>query len=547
MAGELERLCRMLEDGDAELRIAVARVLRELKPKDAAVKKALLGALKSENDMLRLYAVEALAATDLEAAVPHLVPHLAGPENLRARVTQLLLGAGAAAAEALRDRLDEKDPKVRQGVLEVLSKLPGVDPVDSLFEGLLDADVEVARRAAGALRQRTEGLQGAEKAKSLKRVAEFLDSSKVKKSKTALAPVLQVVGAYKDPAAAKILLSHVDRKQAPEARTAALLGLAGIPLEGKEASQAAAKLLPLLDEADFNATVKPALDLLWKLPVGKEHADRVLKLLKSPTGPVRHFALKALGGVGSAAAGAALIEALLGTDPRLAETADVSLRSNPDYVPQLVKALDGADLEKQEEVVKAFKAVHILKAFKNVLDKSLVKKFMARTLQMLDKKQSGFQAYFEIVRAAAPALAKDEALDRGRELLKKGKHEEAERVLRLLQRDDLASPEGDLALGIAQLRQQRLDPAGAGRDQGNAIQLFQKLSRKENYSLLKALEKEAGLVTAEGLLYLGFALVERQGAERDLGGAVLKLVARKFAAKEEGKIAKQKIKTQGIG
>ena len=115
-----------------------------------------------------------------------------------------------------------------------------------------------------------------------------------------------------------------------------------------------------------------------------------------------------------------------------------------------------------------------------------------------------------------------------------------------MQRDDLASPEGDLALAISQLRQQRLDPTGAGRDQGNAISLFLKLSRKEGFNLLKQLEKDAALLSPEGLLYLGFAFTERQGADRDLGGAILKLVAKKFGSKEEGKIAKQKLKTQGI-
>ena len=64
--------------------------------------------------------------------------------------------------------------------------------------------------------------------------------------------------------------------------------------------------------------------------------------------------------------------------------------------------------------------------------------------------------------------------------------------------------------------------------------------------LLKQLEKESGLVSPEGLLYLGFAFTERQGADRDLGGAILKLVAKKFGSKDEGKIAKQKLKTQGI-
>ena len=91
MANELERMCKLLDDGDAELQIAVARVLRELKPKDAAVRKALAGSLKSENEMVRLYALEALAAIDLAAALPHVVPMLGGTETVRARAAQILI------------------------------------------------------------------------------------------------------------------------------------------------------------------------------------------------------------------------------------------------------------------------------------------------------------------------------------------------------------------------------------------------------------------------------------------------------------------------
>src|SRR6185436_9951749 len=361
------------------------------------------------------------------------------------------------------------------------------------------------------------------------------------KAKTPLASCLLIVGALRDPSAVKTVLKYLDKKMPPAVRNHALLALFSLPLQGKEASAAAGKLLPLLDEAEFNEIVKPALDILWKLTPGKEHADRLFKLQKSTVGPVRMYAVKALGSIGSSDAGEALIDALFSDDSRLSETADGALRGNPDFVPMLVKALD-----KQEDVAKAFKVVNVLKGFKNVLDKSLVKKFLAKTFQMLDKKESGFQAYFEIVRVAQPELAKEEVVDRGRDLLKKKEFEDAERVLRLVQRDDLSSPDGDLALAIAQLRQQRLDPTSAGRDQGNAIGLFLKLSRKEGFNLLKQLEKESGLVSPEGLLYLGFAFTERQGADRDLGGAILKLVAKKFGAKEEGKIAKQKLKTQGI-
>ena len=143
MANELERICKLLDEGDAELQIAVARVLRELKPKDASVRKSLAGALKSQNEMVRLYALEALAAIDLTTALPYLVPLLGGPEAVRARAAQILSGAGAASAGALRDHLDSKDPQVRKGILEILGKMPGVDTAESLFAGLLDPDLEV--------------------------------------------------------------------------------------------------------------------------------------------------------------------------------------------------------------------------------------------------------------------------------------------------------------------------------------------------------------------------------------------------------------------
>jgi len=541
MPNELERMCRLLDEGDAELQIAVARVLRELKPKDATVRKALAGALKSQNEMVRLYALEALAAIDLPTALPYLVPLLGGPEAVRARASQILIGAGAASAAALRDHLDSKDPQVRKGILDLMGKLPGVDATESLFAGLLDPDLEVVKRAAQAYRTRIESMAAGDKAKALKKILEFMDSKKVQKAKTPLASCLLIVGSLRDASAVKPVLQYLDKKMPPAVRNHALLALFSLPLEGKDASTVVGKLLPLLDESDFNEIVKPALDILWKLPPGKEHGDRLLKLVKSSTPPVRLYAVKGLGAVGSSQAGESLVEALMSDDPRLSEVADGSLRGNPDFVPLLVKALD-----KQEDVGKAFKIVNVLKGFRNVLDKSLVKKCLAKTFQMLDKKESGFQVYFEIVRAAAPELAKKEVVGRGRDLLKKKDFEEAERVLRLVQRDDLASAEGDFALAIAQLRQQRLDPTGAGRDQGNAVGLFLKLSRKEGFNLLKQLEKESGLVSPEALLYLGFAFTERQGADRDLGGAILKLVAKKFGSKEEGKVAKQKLKTQGI-
>src|SRR6185295_17584889 len=268
-----------------------------------------------------LYALEALAEIDLTAALPHVVPMLGGPDAVRARASQILIGAGAAAAGALRDHLDSKDPQVRKGILDLMGKLPGVDATESLFAGLLDPDLEVVKRAAQAYRTRIESMAAGDKAKALKKILEFMDSKKVQKAKTPLASCLLIVGSLRDASAVKPVLQYLDKKMPPAVRNHALLALFSLPLEGKDASTVVGKLLPLLDESDFNEIVKPALDILWKLPPGKEHGDRLLKLVKSSTPPVRLYAVKGLVAVGSSQAGESLVEALMSDDPRLSEVA----------------------------------------------------------------------------------------------------------------------------------------------------------------------------------------------------------------------------------
>jgi len=542
MPGEIEKICALLEDGSAELQCAAARVLGELKPKEPAVRKALVKALKAPNDQVKVYAMDALSKIDPEGSVKELGLLLGAPEPVRKRAMEILSTVGAAGAKALRDHLSADDPQVRKAVVEILGGLKEGDTEDALFAALLDRDLEVVRKAAQAYRQRTESMSAPEQAAALKKILAFLESPRVQKAKTPIASCLLIVGSLKDPSAAKAVLKYVDRKQPPAARNHALVALANLPLEGAPAKAAVAKLLPLLEEDDFSAIVRPTLDVLSKLPAGKEQAERAFKLLKSPHGPVRPYAVRVLGAVGGTKAGAALLEALGGDDPRLVDQASQALRSNPDFAPLLLNALD-----REDDVQAQWKLVNILRAYKNVLDKGSVRKLLGTGLALLGKKQSGFQAYFEVVRAAAPDLLRETLLKKGREFLSKGRLEDAERHLRVLERDDLATPEGEFALAAAQLRLQQLDVAGAGRDRGAALSLFSKLSRREGFPFLKHLEKNAGLVTPEGLLYLGFALVERQGAERDAGAGVLKLVARKYGSKEEGKIARQKLKTQGAG
>lgn len=541
MASELDRISKMLEADTAELQCAAARVLGELKPKDAAVRKALLKALKSTHDSLRLYAAEALAAIDPKGTLPQIVPLLSGPGEARQRISSLLIEHGKEAAKALRDHLGKADAAGRKAILEVMSQLPDVDATETLFAGLLDSDLDVVRKTAQAYRQRISSMPDDERPKALKKVLQFLDSPRVKKSRTPIASTLLIAGTFRDGSAVKPVLPFVDKKMPPAIRNAALLALGSLPIEGPAAKAVPAKLLPLLGESDLNNIVRPALDVLRKIPLEKSELDRVLKLQKSGFPPVRQYAVRAIGSIGGAKASGTLIDALMGDDPSLSDTASHALRTHADYVPAIVKALG-----KEKDPQRVWKLGHILQNYRNVLDKPTVKKFVSTSLEMLGKKQSGFQVYFEIARAASPDALRDAFLKRGRELLAKKKSDDAERHLRLLARDDLATPESDFVLALAQLQTQRKDLGQAGRDRGPSLTLFAKLIRG-GFPVGKQLQKEAKFLSSSDLLYLGFALVERQGTERDAGADVLKFVARKFGSKEDGKVAKQKLKTQGMG
>jgi HEAT repeat protein len=105
---------------------------------------------------------------------------------VRSRASQILIGAGAAAAPALRDHLDSKDPQVRKGILDILGKLPASTRPSRSSRGLLDPDIEVVKKAAQAYRQRIESMAAGDKAKALKKILEFMESKKVQKARPRL-------------------------------------------------------------------------------------------------------------------------------------------------------------------------------------------------------------------------------------------------------------------------------------------------------------------------------------------------------------------------
>jgi HEAT repeat protein len=539
MSPELEKIVKMLEGGGAELQCAAAMVLGELESKDEKVHQALLGALKSENEEVRLYAVEALARTRAREAAPHFIPFLAGSPRLRGRVQQILAELGDDIIPLLQKRIDKASPELRRGLLEVLGQFRQVDLSETLFEALLDKDPEVVRQAAGSLRERFAGLKEDERDAAAKKMTAFLAQPKARKKPESVVAALQILQDLRSPSSVRTYLDFTGTDHPGPVRAAALTALAATGTGGEE-ERVVAKILPLLAEADQADVVSPALQVLSKAKVGKEHAERIRKLQKSPHPAVRLFAIGALGGLGASKAADGLIEGLWNSDARVAEEAATALRSNAAFAKPLVRAL-----EAEEDAGRAWKLANVLRVHREAIDESTVASFLRRCLALHEKRGPAFQVYFEILRSVAPGDLRDAILKRSRELMSRKRVEDADRMLRLLEREDLATGASDYLLAISQLRTLNKDIALAPRDRSKSVLLFSKLIRRGEVPVVKNLEKDAKLLTPLDLLYLGFVLIEREGADREFGAAVLRLLVKKYGSSKEAKTAKAKLKTQG--
>lgn len=496
MPQELEKICSLLNEGSAELQCAAALVLGELKPKDSGVRKALVRALQSGNETVRLYSIEALTKIGAKEAVPHLIPLLGAGPAVKARAMKVITEAGTEVVKELRDRMKGADPEVRKGIAEALGRL---GEEDVLLRALKDPDPAVANSVLA----QADRLKG-----SAKEVHAILKSGKGR------VPCLQILGEIGDP---KWIAPYVDRKHPPEVRAAAFHALGKLGVD----SSILPRLLPVLDE---EGDPRPALEVLERMKIGRADAKKVLKLLEHPKPAVRISAIRALGSLADAAG--PLAEALASPDREVSDAAAAALRSNAAFVPALVKILEERPDWKIADAIRA-----------HTLDAKLRKSLLTRCLGLIEKRQDRHRLFFEILRTVALDELRAALLRRGRDLLSKKKFEDAELFLRLLEPDDLATPESNFALAVARLKQRKSDPA---------LALFGKLVHAE-FPISKALEKDRRLLAAGDLLPVGFRFIERQGAERDFGAGILKFVVKTYGSSHEAKIAKQKLKTQGLG
>jgi HEAT repeat protein len=536
----LAQLCALLRAPDAELQCAAARVLGALKTDDEAPRQALAEALRSGNQMVVAYAVDALASLGGAAALPHLVSAFAAPAAARARAIEAAVGFGAAAAPALREALASKDAAVRRGALEAFGRLECREALDAFLDAVFDPDPEAVRLAVAGARKWIEPMGEKDRLALLGRLRKTLGKSKPANAPSAFPALMKLLGFLRRPEAAPDLLARVGGKLPVAIRKDALVSLEHLDLSGADPKAVVEALLPLLKEEDWSNVVAPALAILGKVGIPKALAAKVQALRESPHAAVRGFATRALGAAGTAQAAETLIDSLASADFRERELAASALRGNPTYVPRLA-----AEMEKARDANHAWAIAGVLKACRESIPKPVVKRLLARGVARLAKRdEEGAKAFLEVARIAAPDLTRDALYHGGAAWLKKKRFDAAEGFLRYFERDDLATPDGVLALAVARLKRGPTAIDLAARGANPAIALFVRLLRRGEVPVAQRLLDWRRILAPADLLYLGFHFIEQPGAEHTLGVDLLQALAKAFPKSAEAKSAKQRLTTE---
>ncbi len=536
----LESILEMLGAADPELQCAAARVIGELGIATEDVVRRVARLLDEGPALSREYALQTLGRLRKPSALAHVVKALAQPEPLRGKVREILVSAGPDVLEWLAPHLEKKDAGMRRAVVDTLGAMRSKESLDLLMQCMKDEDYEIVKTATGLVRGRIDAMTDPERHEVCRRCARLLKSAEAKKNRHATVSALRLLGHLRDPDGAALLLDFVGPKQPAQVRANALLSLGTVPVPEKLADRAAAALLPLLEDEDFANVVQHAIPALSRLPVPKGGEKKLEKLLASPHQNVRLFAMRALGSTGSKAAVGRLLALLDHADAKEAEEAARALQ-NPAFAKPVLEAY-----AKFATPQRGWTLVNVLKAQGTRLEGPARLAAGKRLLAAIEAGKEEFKIHFELLRYADPERLRDMLLEKGRKLRQAHKAAEALTYLALVNRDDLLTPEVQYQVALARLDTMNLDVTRASSDPQSPTIQIAALLRNPDFPLIQRLKTDKPQVSPAALLYLGYRFTERAGAEREFGGAVLKLLADQHAQSAEGKTARQKLRTEGL-
>jgi HEAT repeat protein len=529
------KLAALLTSDATERQIAAAIVIGELGLRDPALVSGLVALADSGLAPLQRHAAEALGRLGAPKALPHLLPLLASrDENVRRAAVGAVGAFGDAALPALRARLATAEGDERRAVEEALARLGGKAAFGALLAGLDTTNVDEARTATLAARQRIKDADSRERRTYLTEVKHFLTLKKTKASPAATVAALRLLGFLEDDTAVPLLLEHaVGVKRAPEVREEALIALrflGGVRKSDKAGARRAAivalKLTGVAETAPI-ATARAALYTLACLSIPGALAKRLGKLAAHPEAERARLATERLAHMPGHEASQALGQLLLDTQARsLAETAATALAARPDAGAVLARALlDAPDADRAGLLSK------LLRPHLPTLDAKTDRAIREAAIARLTGGKADWEPFLTSAREADPAATAAALRQAAQKLRKTAKVDRALTALRALGASSEATPDDGYAWATLELANGRRD---------EALQIFGQLTER-GYDLAAALRRDRGL-DPQTRYQIGFHFAERR---HPVGEEILTAVAEAAGRTKVGQMARAKLRSAG--
>jgi hypothetical protein len=347
---QIGKIVALLESAAHERQIAAAIVLGEIGARDAGVIGALAAAVTRGIPPVQRHALDALgqlaAGSGARRAMPAVLAGLtARDEAVRRAAVDAAIAIGEDAIGPVRARLPAAtDAHERRALEEVLGRVGGKGAFKALLASLDTPDLDAARAAALAVRQRVKEASARERAAYLAEVTKVLKARAAAARKGAslglVSGGLKILGYLEDPSAVPTLLAFArDAKQPIAVREEAIVALRFMA-RGKGKAAPVATALSELAERAAPELARAALYSLASLELPASIAPRLRKIALGREPERALLAIERLAQIAGAAGADGLAAVLSSTSDRgRAEAAATALGARADGALALGRAL----------------------------------------------------------------------------------------------------------------------------------------------------------------------------------------------------------------
>ena len=538
MDNTLQDILALVEKGNIEQRCAALLVLGALKISNAATAKVVGAMLDGANPVLKDYALRYFEEVQPKNNTAQLLKMLDdGDKEMQERAVRSLTGAGQAVVPLLIQQSKEASRTWQLNGARVLATVRGKAALKGLLQMLSAGTDETNKVICDLLTPALREMESKELDGFYDEVEAFAAKLDVKQQRPAAVSTMRLLGQLGRPQARRWLFKFIGAEHHPAVRAHALVGLLRCLREQELRKDEYAKLLPILEEAEYSEVTRLVIDLLDAHDLPEDSRSLLAKLMQSPHSDLQKFALRKMGDVATPASIRTLVEELGDPDYRKRDVAASSLRRIPEARNVLLK-----DLAACQDPSKAWSIAELLPSFDGKWRQDTLDGLWKRLQQAIAGEERIQTAFLHVLKSADVALVYDRLAEQGVKLLKTKKYKEALGFLTPLKDFSEFKAEHRYALALAQLKLHA--HTLATNRQHPAVELLTGLYRGSAYPVFETLRKEKSLAP-EDLFSLGFSLVERAGQERGLGIDLLEHVAEKFPRNKIGKNAKNKLKLIG--